>query len=160
MGPEIRPATIHDWSGIARIAGELSGLHARALPDVFREVPDSMPADYLRELIDADDVEILVADRDGAIVGYEVLRVRESPPVPFVVSRRYVLLSDIAVSEAEQGRGIGRLVVEAAIQWARERGMSEIELSVYEFNDAAIAFYEHLGFRATRRMMALRLGED
>jgi ribosomal protein S18 acetylase RimI-like enzyme len=41
----------------------------------------------------------------------------------------------------------------AAERWAAERGLSEIELSVWEFNQSALAFYQELGYVTERRKM-------
>jgi ribosomal protein S18 acetylase RimI-like enzyme len=72
-----------------------------------------------------------------------------------VVPRTYVLIDEIGVLATEQGQGIGRRLVDAAVAWARAKGASGIELQVYEFNEGAIAFYEHVGFCTIRRAMAL-----
>jgi ribosomal protein S18 acetylase RimI-like enzyme len=40
-----------------------------------------------------------------------------------------------------------------AQRWATERGLREIELNVWEFNQSAIAFYEALGYVTERRKM-------
>ena len=40
-----------------------------------------------------------------------------------------------------------------AERWAAERGLHEIELSVWEFNQGAIAFYTELGYVTERRKM-------
>ncbi|HYH13044.1 MAG TPA: GNAT family N-acetyltransferase [Thermomicrobiales bacterium] len=155
MAPVIRPATIHDREGVSRIATELGALHARALPDRFREASDPMPSEYFQSLLGTDESLILVADDDGDIVGYEILRLQETPPIEIVMPRRFVFVSDLAVLERSQGQGIGRLLVDAALAWARAQGASGIELGVYEFNEAAIAFYEHMGFRTVKRTMGL-----
>lgn len=55
-------------------------------------------------------------------------------------------LEDLYVGDAARGAGLGRALVQAAFERARERGCRRIELDVNEENTAAIAFYERLGF--------------
>jgi ribosomal protein S18 acetylase RimI-like enzyme len=55
-------------------------------------------------------------------------------------------LEDLYVEEAARGAGLGRALVEAAIERAAARGCRRIELDVNEQNTAALAFYERLGF--------------
>jgi ribosomal protein S18 acetylase RimI-like enzyme len=55
-------------------------------------------------------------------------------------------LEDLYVDDGARGTGLGRALVEAAFERARERGCRRIELDVNEQNTAAIAFYESLGF--------------
>jgi RimJ/RimL family protein N-acetyltransferase len=45
-----------------------------------------------------------------------------------------------------RGRGVGSALVAAAIEWARERGLHKLSLSVFPHNAAAIALYRKVGF--------------
>jgi ribosomal protein S18 acetylase RimI-like enzyme len=55
-------------------------------------------------------------------------------------------LEDLYVDDGARGTGLGRALVEAAFERARERGCRRIELDVNESNTDAIAFYKSLGF--------------
>ena len=55
-------------------------------------------------------------------------------------------LEDIFVEEHARGSGMGRALMEAALDRARERGCRRMELDVNEANPAALALYESLGF--------------
>ena len=48
-------------------------------------------------------------------------------------------------------RGVGRLLVEQVLAWARRRGARRLQLLVTSNNDSAIFFYERLGFSRTGR---------
>lgn len=52
-------------------------------------------------------------------------------------------LRQVAVSPEFQGTGVGRQLVEALEEWAREHGASEIWLNA---RDSAFPFYERLGY--------------
>jgi ribosomal protein S18 acetylase RimI-like enzyme len=45
--------------------------------------------------------------------------------------------------------GVGRMLIDAALAWAESRHVRDVKLMVTSVNDAAIAFYERLGFRRT-----------
>ena len=45
-----------------------------------------------------------------------------------------------------KGLGIGRAMIEKAIDEARTRGLGTVWLGVWEHNRQALAFYEHMGF--------------
>lgn len=45
-----------------------------------------------------------------------------------------------------RGRGIGKALVAAAIEWARGHGLHKLSLSVFPHNEAAIALYLKFGF--------------
>ncbi|HVL97245.1 MAG TPA: GNAT family N-acetyltransferase [Solirubrobacteraceae bacterium] len=55
-------------------------------------------------------------------------------------------LEDLFVAEAARGSGLGRAMVEAAVERARTRGCRRIELDVDDANTPARALYESLGF--------------
>jgi RimJ/RimL family protein N-acetyltransferase len=50
------------------------------------------------------------------------------------------------VAREWRGRGVGSALLEAAIDWARERNLHKLSLSVFAHNAAAIALYRKHGF--------------
>jgi ribosomal protein S18 acetylase RimI-like enzyme len=55
-------------------------------------------------------------------------------------------LEDLFVRADARGRGLGRSLVEAAVERARKRGCLRIELDVNEENREALALYRGAGF--------------
>lgn len=55
-------------------------------------------------------------------------------------------IEDVFVRERARRRGLGRALVELAIERARERGCRRIELDVDEDNAPALRLYRELGF--------------
>jgi ribosomal protein S18 acetylase RimI-like enzyme len=55
-------------------------------------------------------------------------------------------LEDIFVEEEARGSGVGRALMAAAFERARERGCARMELDVNEANAEALGLYESLGF--------------
>lgn len=82
----------------------------------------------------------LLAFRGDRLVGHVTLE-RDRHPVT-----RHVASLAIAVAADERGHGIGRRLMETAIDWAKEAGVEKIVLSVYPHNEAAIALYRSFGF--------------
>ena len=74
----------------------------------------------------------------------------EGQPQGFVVYSRVldeVCIHNIAVHPAWQGRGLGRLLLAAALAAARDAGAMRCHLEVRASNRAARGLYEQLGFR-------------
>jgi ribosomal protein S18 acetylase RimI-like enzyme len=74
---------------------------------------------------------------------------------PYTGERRgYVY--DLFVEEAARGQGIGRALLEAAQAASRERGDTELGLTVAAHNLSAQALYHALGFETERLTMSQR----
>jgi ribosomal protein S18 acetylase RimI-like enzyme len=53
----------------------------------------------------------------------------------------------IGVLAAYRGKGIGEALMRAAIEKAKAKGLTRIELTVREYNQPAIALYKKIGFQ-------------
>ena len=60
------------------------------------------------------------------------------------------LLEDLFVDASARGAGLGRAMVDAVLEQARERGCRRVELDTDEDNAAALALYRAAGFRSGR----------
>ncbi|HHX65011.1 MAG TPA: GNAT family N-acetyltransferase [Chloroflexi bacterium] len=105
-------------------------------------------------MAESPDGVILLAEVENKAVGLLHAWLRHTLDIPIFVPRRYVEIDNIAVRPDWRGRGIGRALMEAAESWARTRGAKSVELTVWEFNVGARAFYEELGYRTVNRRMA------
>jgi RimJ/RimL family protein N-acetyltransferase len=86
--------------------------------------------------------DVLVADADGAVVGY--IHIGRQFPVP---AHSHVLaVHGFAVDPGRHGEGIGRHLVDAAIREAAARGARRLTLRVLGPNAPARAVYERAGF--------------
>lgn len=62
----------------------------------------------------------------------------------------------LVVAESSRGTGAGRLLVEAAEQWAVKRGFTLMGLRSNVARVEARGFYEHLGYRVVKTQNAFR----
>jgi GNAT superfamily N-acetyltransferase len=66
------------------------------------------------------------------------------------------LVSNVAVHPDWQGQGIGRAMLEAALDFARDHGGAWVVLQVRDDNPAARRLYDSLGFRVIAQVTRLR----
>ena len=92
-----------------------------------------------RKLIERETAEALVAVVEGRVAGYAIVLFRKGS----AVARLY----SIATASAFSGRGVGRLLLEAAEDAAFEHDRMMLRLEVREDNARAIAIYERAGYR-------------
>lgn len=83
-----------------------------------------------------------VAEHRGRIVGY----VRLGFPTELASNAHVRQIRGLAVVEEARGRGVGRALVRAAVDRARECGARRITLRVLGHNTAARKLYESEGF--------------
>jgi GNAT superfamily N-acetyltransferase len=105
---------------------------------------------------EAGEGEYLLAAREGEPEGVCQLRYRWS----VWTSSHDAWLEDLFVRESARGSGLGRLLLEAAVEHARARGCARIELDVDEGNEPALALYRANGFSgdAKAEIRSLLLG--
>ena len=65
-------------------------------------------------------------------------------------------LASMWVAPSHRRSGIGRMLVNAIIEWARLRGADTLQLTVTSNNDPAIEFYKSLGFSPTGKVAPYR----
>ena len=137
-------------------AALLETIRLRALadaPDAFAQThaeisakPDAYWEQMTYGLTRPDGHAMLLAEDDGVVVGMAFgvmpqVRPQDRADVPH--------LGGMWVAPATRGRGVGRALAEAVLDWARERGLGLIALWVTEGNAPAIALYERMGFART-----------
>jgi ribosomal protein S18 acetylase RimI-like enzyme len=133
-GPGVRRATAADAADIGRL-----------LHDFNTEYDDMTPgparlAERIKTLLAGGDTEVLLAGAGPD--GVAVLRFR--PAIWAEALECY--LAELYVAPAQRGRGLGRALMEAAIELARERGSAWMDLGTSETDTAARSLYESLGF--------------
>ncbi len=134
---DIRPASAADVPVIHRLLMELEqvlGVH---------QAVTCKQEDLLKHgFSDSPFFQVLIAWRGDEAVGLalffpEYSSWRGSPGV---------YLQDLYISESTRGTGLGRELMEAVYTCARQWGATYCKLNTYKTNEAAIAFYERLGF--------------
>lgn len=99
---------------------------------------DRLPRSGLARLLGQESVEVWVAEVDGVVVGDAVVLYRKG----FYSALLYAM----AVDPRYRGRGIAKLLLTAAEEGARERGVLTMRLEVQEENSAALSLYESRGY--------------
>ena len=161
MDVRIRDGTPDDAPALAPLLVEANDLHAAAHPDVFRRAtPAEAVVAYLRDRIAQEGSRSFVADLAGKPIGYLWSRLLEAPPLPILMPRRHVEIDTLVVAASARRRGVGRALMEAAHRWAADHGITDVQLTVYDFNQPALHFYERLDYVTVRRAMWRPLGRD
>jgi ribosomal protein S18 acetylase RimI-like enzyme len=158
MSVVIRQATKADFDQVGRVFSEENRYHSEIVPGVIQVAEPIMTQEWYSAVLDNPDRSLWVAQVDEAVIGVVLVKEMTSPDDPIFCQRKYAYVDEVVVAERFRGRGIGRLLMERAEQWAMERGLGEIELNVWEANQSAIGFYEGLSYETIRRRMRRIIG--
>ena len=100
----------------------------------------------------SEDRDAFVAIYDSSVVGWiGVAQAIMIESVPFCE------INGLVIDEDYRGKGIGKLLVEKAKQWAKEKGNDTVRLRCNVKRIEAHEFYRHLGFKEIKQQTAFIL---
>ncbi|NIJ41792.1 GNAT superfamily N-acetyltransferase [Parvibaculum indicum] len=92
-----------------------------------------------------------VAEREGQegghVIGWGVLVVEEGPLFVREEERRYGYITELFVSEAARGLGVGQALIAACEAEARRLGLTQIMIGALNANARAMDIYGRAGYR-------------
>ncbi len=144
------PASLLETSNVPTyVAGDVAGLIDDAPPARFRQAtPDDVGA--IRSLLQAEGLQAHGLENriDGTIVSGERPDEHAIDATACLQTEHgFAILRSVAVRKSLQGKGLGMLAVASACARARAQGLHHVSL----FTEAAISFFERLGFRKVDR---------
>jgi RimJ/RimL family protein N-acetyltransferase len=153
----IRPAEPADAEQLTRLAAAVSAEPEGWLISVageWRSAGDERR--YLKALRRYPHAAVFVAEDDaGTVVGR--LSVGRDPHP----ASTHVADVGLMVAVGARRQGVGRALLQAAVDWARAAGVRKLELHVFPWNEAAIKLYESFGFeREGYRKGQYRRGDE
>ena len=141
----IRKATIEDTEQLKSLfAGSLKNM-AQLQPRQYREAEQD--EEFIQEGILGEDSDVLVAEKDGHIIGLASVFSVTVNPRPYRVQQTYCELDTIFVLEAYRNQGVGKALLDAAWNWAKARNHASLQLMTLGENESARRFYERAGMR-------------
>ena len=132
-------------------------LHVEGRPDIFRPGFTDELKNYIYQKFDSENSDVIAALINGTIRGFAMVEYIDRPASPYRLSQRSVVIDELGVDTAYRRRGVASALVAFCRQEARRKGFERIELNMWEFNEAALSFYEAVGFRTFRRYLELDL---
>ena len=108
----------------------------------------------IEKMINAADVEIVVAELDEVIIGSGYARIENAKP--YLQHQQHAYLGFMYVDPNHRGKGVNKKIIDALGEWCNLQNITELRLDVCQMNEAAINAYEKVGF--AKHMIAMRMG--
>lgn len=157
-GVTVRPAAPADLAAIGRLGALLVRTHHDFDPERFIPATPQTEQGYAAFLgtqLAESEVVVLVAEREGEVLGYTYAGVE---------GRDYMslrgpagVLYDIVVDPAHRALGVGRMLLETTMAALEARGAPRFVLSTAERNEGAQRLFASAGFRRTMIEMTREL---
>jgi ribosomal protein S18 acetylase RimI-like enzyme len=113
---------------------------------------------YLGSQLEDPSVLVLVAERNGNVLGYTYAAVEGND---YMALRGPAgVLHDIVVDPDHRREGVGRMLLDATLAWLDARGAPRVVLSTAERNEAAQRLFAAAGFRRTMIEMTRERGQN
>jgi ribosomal protein S18 acetylase RimI-like enzyme len=154
----LRPAAPADLPASGRLGALLVRTHHDFDPERFLPTTPQTEhgyASFLGTQLEKPNVVVLVAERDGEVLGYTYAGVEG---YDYMSLRGPAgILYDIVVDPAHRGRGVGRMLLDATLSALKTRGAPRVVLSTAEQNAPAQRLFASAGFRRTMIEMTREL---
>jgi predicted N-acetyltransferase YhbS len=128
----IHIATVDDTQTLARI------INRAFIVEAFFKIGDRTSPEDVAALMRAGG-NFLIAEEDGQAIGCVFVKTKGA-------TGYFGMLS---VDPGQQGKGLGRVLVDASEAHLRDRGCSNVEIEVVNLREELPPFYERFGYRKT-----------
>lgn len=161
MSIRIRNAVPQDCLKIRPLQEESTSVHQQGRPDLFKGTTHYYtPEEFQEKLNDPNNTLLIAEDETGAVVGYVSATLISNRNHPDFFDYNLFCIVDICVSSAHRRQGIGTQLFEACKTRAKELNCQTMDLRVWSFNQAAIAFYESCGMHNRVQNMEYVMDEN
>src|SRR5438270_10275455 len=156
----VRRAAPADVTTIGRLGALLVRTHHDFDPQRFMAATprtEQAYGSFLGTQLEEPNIVVLVAERDGAVIGYTYAGVEGSDYMS--LRGPAGVLYDIVVDPAHRRHGVGRMLLDATMEALKSRGAPRVVLSTAERNTAAQRLFDRAGFRRTMIEMTRELDD-
>lgn len=154
---KIRHAIESDLTTLANLLLAVHELHVKAHPEVYREISYETAVESLLSRLGTN-THLRVAEFEMEILGYCSARIQTSPSIPILEPRRFIYVDEVVVRQQSRKSGVGRALIDDLKAFARQQGISDVELDVGRFNSEAKAFFQAQSFQVLRERMGTQVG--
>jgi GNAT superfamily N-acetyltransferase len=142
---------------VALLNEPVQKLHKNLYSEYFKDYSFEETKNQLEQQLKDENRKCCIAAYDGVDVGYALFFKRDYKENPFRKSYKGIHIDQISVLEGYKHKGIGKAIMKAIFNYAKNNGATQIELLHWEKNEEAKTFYEKQGFETQMRFVVKKI---
>ena len=147
---EIRALSAADYSEYSPLMQALHDIHVAGRPDLFRAAEFIASRERYEQLLADENALLLGAFQNGALIGFAAGELQHRSMMMNITS---LSVTDLFVAQSARRRGVAACLLRELQARAKRAGAVRCDIMVWQFNEAAIAFYEAQGFAVQRSIL-------
>lgn len=151
----IRMAKMSDFADVLDVFREVQNLHAMNEPNIFK-FADPIDRISFEVMLDNPEIKVFVSESEGKVNGFLIGKIVETGS-NLSLNRKLFAVENLAVLEREHNKHIGKDLMDTAVSFSKKEQCDGLILSVWVFNQNALGFYKHLGFKEKSIKMELEI---
>lgn len=146
----IKELNVNDFTVVESIIAKLHKLHVENRPDFYIENEHPINKKEYKAMLNNQNKINIAYIIDDEIVGVCFATIKDR-------IEKSIYIDDIFVLEEFRHQGIATKLYKQVESIAKDIGAKRIDLTVWQFNNTALKFYESLGMEAQRKILETRL---
>ncbi len=151
----VRNATVNDLEALLALNTYIQQQHADALPRLFKfPAKSQQTVEKFRNLV-ADSTSLVLVAEETELAGYLWAQFQNRPENWALKALQVLYIHHMVVVPKFRRQSVGTLLLSAALDAVKSKGIERVELDVWSFNLEAKHFYAKHGFKLFNEKMAL-----
>jgi diamine N-acetyltransferase len=151
----IRNATVNDLEALLALNTFIQQQHADALPQLFKIPAKSQQIIEMFRNFVADSTSLVLLAEEAEPAGYLWAQFKNRPANWALRELQLLYIHHMVVAPKFRRQSVGTLLMAAALDAAKTKGIERVELDVWSFNFEAKHFYAKHGFKLFNEKMVL-----
>ena len=153
----VRKAKEEDLPVVNKLLYQVEDIHRIGRPDLFKVGEKKYTDQQLLEIFSDEKTPVFVADSPDGVLGYVFCIVQQTKGAKAMYDHTTLYIDDLCVDSQARGRGVGKILYDYALGFAKSIGCHNLTLHVWDKNPGARAFYEKMGMGVQQTTMEVIL---
>jgi GNAT superfamily N-acetyltransferase len=146
-----------DPETIAKLNRVVQEKHRKLFPNSFKEYDYMSALQAIKSFLDREESLSFIIYFQEEPIGYATVFERRYEENPFRRSYTSIVIDQMCVKREFQRKGVGSRLIYTIRDFAKQKGIDKLELSVWNQNEESKSFYIRMGFRTMIEYMRMEL---